>query len=310
MKKLKYNNIEGLKQDYLSLFNINELQKEWITAREYIITYGGNPDAYPLDIQNLLVGSVECLAKLFYDYKKVEKANRNINKHLYNTFSFPKKISTISKFFLKHSNDINISTCHYCETAYINTYMVRNTQKRHFDLDHFFPKSECPILSLSLFNLIPCCPICNQRLKRSFVLGNNYQESVMLCPSSELYNFDKCVQFVVIPKNMSTKEIKGIRFLENAELFKVDLLSKSTIYKKEINMFHLDERYDFHKCEALRLLDLIRDYPSSHIKMIQTTLNCYTEQKISEDIFGKEFMQQYGRTFAKLTRDIMKLNGI
>ena len=85
----------------------------------------------------------------------------------------------------------------------------------------------------------------------------------------------------------------------------------SPIYKKMINRLYLEERYDFHKCEALRLLDKIQDYPSSHIRMIHNVLckngTPYSEAKIKEDIFGVEFVQKFNRTFSKMTRDIMDL---
>jgi len=38
-------------------------------------------------------------------------------------------------------------------------------EKALLDLDHFFSKAEFPYLSISLFNLIPCCHKCNSRYK-------------------------------------------------------------------------------------------------------------------------------------------------
>lgn len=52
--------------------------------------------------------------------------------------------------------------------AYINVYTEtgKGVAKRQFDIDHFLPKGKCPPVALSLFNFVPSCPVCNERIKR------------------------------------------------------------------------------------------------------------------------------------------------
>ncbi|WP_435522677.1 HNH endonuclease [Chryseobacterium indoltheticum] len=65
------------------------------------------------------------------------------------------------------SEKMNVRVCPYCNHNYIFTLNVAEsksenkiTSKPHFD--HYLPKSKYPILSLSLYNLIPSCSVCNK----------------------------------------------------------------------------------------------------------------------------------------------------
>lgn len=67
---------------------------------------------------------------------------------------------------------INVKTCMYCNQHY--TIAIGRNLKTDgsislcgsdafLQFDHFFGKVKYPVLSMSLYNLIPCCPFCNQR---------------------------------------------------------------------------------------------------------------------------------------------------
>ena len=53
---------------------------------------------------------------------------------------------------------IGITVCPYCNRSYIFTSSKKGTRPQY---DHYFPKSKYPYLALSMYNLIPCCSICN-----------------------------------------------------------------------------------------------------------------------------------------------------
>ncbi len=60
------------------------------------------------------------------------------------------------------TNSINLKVCPYCNRLF--TYTVRDRNNGALtrpELDHYLPKSKYPYFSLSFFNLIPCCNICN-----------------------------------------------------------------------------------------------------------------------------------------------------
>lgn len=60
---------------------------------------------------------------------------------------------------------LNVKSCPYCNMHYTlfaeegNKYKDKLTK---FQYDHFFDKADYPFLSMSLYNLIPSCGVCNQ----------------------------------------------------------------------------------------------------------------------------------------------------
>ncbi len=61
---------------------------------------------------------------------------------------------------------LNVKTCPYCNmhyTLYANEPGKRSVNKlARFQFDHFFDKAQYPMLSMSFYNLIPSCGVCNQ----------------------------------------------------------------------------------------------------------------------------------------------------
>jgi len=57
--------------------------------------------------------------------------------------------------------------CPYCQMHHVNFYIADNSADLTMRpaLDHFYPESKYPYLSVSLFNLIPACEQCNSRIK-------------------------------------------------------------------------------------------------------------------------------------------------
>ncbi len=47
-----------------------------------------------------------------------------------------------------------------------DNYLIKQKRSIDWEFDHFYPKSKYPYLAISVYNLIPVCSICNQRLKR------------------------------------------------------------------------------------------------------------------------------------------------
>lgn len=228
-------------------------------------------------------------------------------KELDRIFAYTNKYdSIIADFFMNHATELHISTCHYCEMAYINTYVLPISQgtsatpsyKRQFDVDHFLPKTACPIIGLSLFNFVPSCQVCNSRIKSMKVLGSNKNEWEKFNPANETYDLDRNV---TIRLRMWRKPSTTFR---NQGDYYIYFRCKNG-YRKAIDFFHLEERYEFHKSEAMRLKLLKAKYPESTIKKISALLR-KPASDIMEDLFHKKFLEKHDRCFAKLTRDILK----
>lgn len=197
--------------------------------------------------------------------------------------------------------------------AFNNLYFWRNMKppksetvvvklKNHFDLDHFLPKSQCPIVGLSLYNLVPSCTVCNEKLKRADELGGNDRDKLLkLSPTSDLYSFDDVVTIIIEPTP------HRLKIMNEASEYRLSFSSKTNEYESSIRKFLLEERYNYHKNEALRLHDLLVDYPKTRIKMLKNVFNgLKTEKQIEDDIFGVEYRQQFHRCLSKMYSDIFR----
>lgn len=205
----------------------------------------------------------------------------------------------IAEFFIDNVDILHIHTCFYCDISYINTYKDGATNRSHFDLDHALGKAECPLVALSLHNFVPSCTICNQRLKGRKPLASTRDGILHVAPCSEKYEGDKKIHLKVVQIKTCTSG-----FLKHKECYLIhfDAIDE---YNEYVRLFKLEDRYNYHKCEALRLLDLKRKYPASLIRKL-ARITSQTTDELREDIFGKEFGKENHRCFGKLRRDILK----
>ena len=204
----------------------------------------------------------------------------------------------ISQFFQKKMDVLNVHTCFYCDMAYINPYVDDASTKSQFDLDHAIAKSDCPITALSLHNFVPSCPVCNQRLKHKKPLAACDADLMSVAPCSEQFDADKNIYFKVV----QTKACTG-GFMKHRENYAMKIVARGK-YEAYAKLFHLEERYEYHKGEALRLLDLKRKYPASNLEKIAKMLH-KTKDEVHEDIFGLGYSKDNHRCFDKMKRDIM-----
>lgn len=141
---------------------------------------------------------------------------------------------------------IGIEVCPYCNRQYITQYEEEEQAKSTADLDHFFPKSIFQLLSLSLFNFVPSCQICNSRFKLA-------KGSEILYPYDK--GFDRDAYFVVkLKQNSTIDSLTG-----NNTLFDLELIVNSTsidknIIQNNIDLFRLKKVYQSHKDYVRELL--------------------------------------------------------
>ena len=205
----------------------------------------------------------------------------------------------ISGFFRKKMDDLNIHTCYYCDMAYINPYIVDDDEmKSQFDLDHALAKDDCPLVALSLHNFVPSCPVCNERLKRKNPLSDSLDGLKLVAPCSEDFDANKQIHFKVNQEKVCTSG-----FMRHKDCYRMKINAHG-VYASYAKLFRLEERYEYHKGEALRLLDLKRKYPMSNICQIARLMH-KTADEVKEDIFGIHFSKNNHRCFDKMRRDIM-----
>lgn len=311
MKRMKYWDINAkdfatLKSDYLKIFEkdiqnsvntkgeqVDGLQTRW----EWWRKKNACCSKLPKKIEDVFVASFDQLCDYYVEFLKL-KIGESEMMELEGIFKYSKGYdSAIAKFFMDNAELLGIKTCYYCETAYVNTYTTwdngKQETRRQFDVDHFLPKDKCPLLGLSLFNFVPSCQVCNSRLKLTGVPGDSKAEYVKFSPSSEKANFDDNIKV-------------RLRFWTPDEGLQGRYIHFGTKcpYEKYVQFFRLEDRYEFHKEEAVRLNDLKRRYPDTNVRSIARILH-YQQDAVKEDLFHLKYMQEEGRCFEKMTRDVL-----
>lgn len=242
----------------------------------------------------------------------------DINKELCGVFNNIDKIlyenntihSVISDFFIENSNELKIKSCYYCNIDFVNVYKEAGNKKYHFTLDHVLPKSKYPYFSISLFNLVPSCYTCNSKLK----LTNEFSISddlTKICPSSEKFNFDKNVKFM-LEFNVKNSDFKDkIEKVQQVQDVVIDLKNKYSNdgVKEFIEIFNLQGRYEYHKNICFDLIDKRKKYPDKEISDIASLIkrDIFTVKK---DIFGSEIFKSTNAPFEKYKQDIAEQLGI
>ena len=313
MKKIKYpvrgtTEFDNLIKAYKKIFtDLGQKEVDWVQWKsDYHVM------AIPESVEQLLEADVDLIAVPIPSKMPNPNGGTDVDsiefKRLKAIFNYTNKYADkIAVFFEEHAETLHISTCHYCEMAYVNAYTLsyprgattgaKYEERRQFDVDHFLPKAECPIIALSLFNFVPSCQVCNSRIKLWFTLGKNKVERVKFNPAGKDYSIDEDVK---IRLRMWKKPDTKFRKKGNYYIY----FRCKNGFRTVVDFFHLEERYEFHKVEAMRLRELKAKYPQSTINRLAKFLGKKASD-VKEDIFHERFIKEKDRCFAKLTRDIL-----
>lgn len=332
MIKMDYGDVKhqkALENTFMSLLdNEASRQKEWTKFRKCLYKLNGSlKRLLPTQLRQMMILPYTQLAEIYERYINLALAKDNkLHIQLKALFSYEKTKGSEFKamrdvfinFFKDEKNGFEIHTCHYCDMAYINYFIKAKRKRTQFDLDHVLDKGRCPLVALSLYNLVPACPTCNgPHIKGQRMMTVTFAQRQKLSPTSNLYDFDNNVKIWIRP---ITGKIHNTNFLKYKDDYELDFdTSADSDYDKEIELFFLKQRYNYHKCEALRLADLKTKYTSSRItemakiicninknKQIKNTLAAHRMiELIKTDLFGAKFSYEHHRAFGKLRKDIL-----
>jgi 5-methylcytosine-specific restriction endonuclease McrA len=210
------------------------------------------------NLDNLISLKLDNVLKIYCDIQNkfpqyLKKFNETITKEqkLFNNFikrifDYESIISKNTEFSYKISRNIGVDVCPYCNRIYTTTYDGKNGKIRP-EFDHFYAKSLYPILSLSIYNLIPSCSQCNSiKRDKEFSIENN------LYPYEEGIESIKYFSYILDENNKAViTTIKGNKKMDNnsekleiENIYKVahsnvvdDLIKKVNIY----NEMYIDE---------------------------------------------------------------------
>lgn len=124
---------------------------DYKNLHDYFFDESGNINEKKLE--KLIIGNKTNLIEIIDNVGKIPLEKNNPFEKLYTKFT--KRVW--SKSLLEK---LNVRVCPYCNRQY--TFTLANAGIRP-QFDHFFPKSLFPYLSVSLYNLIPSCSICNSK---------------------------------------------------------------------------------------------------------------------------------------------------
>ncbi|HDR4425384.1 hypothetical protein IQ781_06255 [Bacillus sp. N447-1] len=208
---------------------------------------------------------------------------------------------------------LNVKVCPYCNRQYVHTLKMENGKMRA-SLDHFYDKGTYPFLSISFYNLIPCCHLCNSSLKGR----KRFNINTHLHPYIE--GFDQKASFTVKFKK-EVVDFTGI-LNNNSDVFDIGFRvekgkGSNKSYqkaKRNIRDFNLNEIYNLHKDYVAEILlksviyneDFVNSIYSSYPHLFtgkEEILRLITSNYVSADELDK-------RVLAKLTYDIASEFGL
>ncbi|WP_458450168.1 hypothetical protein [Fibrobacter sp.] len=261
------NEIENLHWEWFDSRANTKFTKSSETYKEFILR---ELDVKWKDIESIIKGNIQVLESYKNSFNKITKKQNETrySKMMvafgYDNFCESKKEWNAYELCKK----LKVNVCPYCNREY--TFTIGNTKEKKVrpEIDHFFPKSEYPYLSCSLYNMIPSCHICNHG-KREFGEGILYP-----------YNngFDKDVIFSAkyaqeIPENSSILDISNTHIFFKDRLCDVletgkCIHNKQAKARKSIKTFHLEEIYNEHKIELQDLFTRYQNYSKPKIDEI------------------------------------------
>lgn len=293
--------------------------------------YARNVYRYIIEnIREIILGDIETLSrkKQIYSYLINSIPDKKIiNKIIESLEIFKNEY----KYFYKstgwnaylYQKALGINICPYCATQFIFIYNSDSGNTRG-TLDHFIDKAKYPIFSVSLYNLVPSCKVCNSDFKGSKEANiiKNYtpfEENIidyMIFKRDIIQNQDEEISpsTVVEIKKKNKSEIDYVSmFLGINEDFNIkidysDAPSDIALkIKGNLELFHIEEIYNaYHKSyvqDSIRKASLY-----NHIYRIQL-LNSFSQFFQSEEELRVAIMPSVEddrkNILGKLTRDII-----
>lgn len=236
----------------------------------------------------------------------VDRPDNNILKHVFNYDGVFNDSTKEKAYWL--AKKVGRNTCVYCNRQYVFTVekgdgLKKNERITRPVFDHWFAKSEHPLLSLSLFNLIPSCTICNSSVKgqTSYSLETHIHPYVHRQGQPD-------ITFKV--SAAATPKLK----------WKVKLDSNRKKEQKTKNDLALDEIYTMHGAlEVNDLMEFKQKYPDGYLNQLVNDVlkdvmpgQHLTKSDVYRMLFGVEATEDkfLDRPLSKLKYDILHDMGV
>lgn len=202
---------------------------------------------------------------------------------------------------------IGHNTCTYCNRQYTFTISGKNNDERitRPAFDHWFPKSRFPLLSLNLYNLIPCCAVCNSGAKGDKI----FQLTQFVHPYEQKGDDPK---FKFVPSIVGNSNSRWTVVLDRDKAIHPEI-------DNTIRAFELDRIYDMHgMLEVKEMMDFAQAYNNTYLQQIYKQMGKgfgavgFSQEEVYRMLFGTESIptKYLDRPLSKMKHDILEYLGI
>lgn len=199
---------------------------------------------------------------------------------------------------------MDVKVCPYCNRNYITPLMMKDAKERG-DLDHFLPKSKYPFLAMSIYNLVPCCKVCNLSLKAR--QDFSYEKNVS---PYEQEAIEEAYKFTYIPHSYEDIYSQIDKKIDICIQYSLDNADLSDRLKNNMNTFKIKEIYGYHSDVIRRMIIQKCIYPKEYLETIEKNYKCIfngEESDMQNIIFDLPSKSKIKNTIlGKLKFDIMK----
>lgn len=260
-------------------------------------------------IEKLLISEPD---ELYGFAEKLEKEIEDMRlwatskEYLAQIFDYEHRLSQDKGNSYELAERIGAKTCVYCNRIYTFTVVDKEDDKGNPlpegkqqkiirpDFDHWLSKADHPLTSMSIYNLIPSCPICNRgiKLQREFIYGKHVHPYDSSTEPSFVFEY--------IPKADGKWDIT-IHGGTDKELATADVLETKAVYRCHADM------------EVKDILDFIKKNPPEYLESLYTkVMGAYggtiTPDEVYRILWGteKNAVNYLDRPLSKLKKDIIK----
>lgn len=253
------------------------------------------------NLRKVLIGTPDELDTIKDKFK-----TKGLKKSLKTLLNYDSWIKTDEKATYRHYNayhlaeKLDIPTCVYCNRIYTKTVISDSGKKiTRPTFDHWFPKSEFPLLALSFYNLIPSCSVCNSGVKGStpFELSTHFHPYYK-SPEKELkYTF-----------SYEHKDYSKFTF-------KIITEDTDDFSKRSVKAFELENIFKAHEDEIEDLRRIKDAYSEDYIEMLESKILSgisLDRDEVYRLAFGVHFQEAKfdRRPLSKMKKDILTELGI
>lgn len=244
------------------------------------------------DLENIIKADFHIIQTKYLDL--LNHCSTREKKKIENIFNYSGHRTKVK--FMEHFKKLNIKSCPFCNNNYIYFYEKEAGKYNTLaTLEHYYPKSKYPHLSLSFYNLIPSCNTCNSKFK-----GNETHEGKILHPYFE--DFNEKAKFSV--------SVDSLPVNKNIEL-EVNLKSNDERCNTSIDRFQLDKIYKQHNDIAKEIWNKAQIYNESQIEELYKSFYeklGYSKEDVKNMVFCNYLHKDdiHKRNHSKLTQDILK----